>query len=292
MTLRHLQIFKTVCERMSITAAADALNMTQPAVSIAIRELESFYAVKLFDRIGRRIYLTDAGRSLMTDAEAILSRFESSVRTLRGGEGPAACRIGANATAAECFLAPLVTSLRKAVPTMAFSVFIGNSGEVERRIAENAVDFALLDAVDEAANCTRIPLSSVEMEAVCAPVFDCPPALTVSSLARQPLLLRETGSGARRCVDAVLESNGCKAVPAAEGTTNLGLLRLAESGFGVAVLPAALVQPSVAAGKLRRVAVLDGVFSRRYDLIFLTRKYRSPAMEQVLAAVQTFFSVL
>lgn len=54
MTLRHLQIFKTVCDRMSVTGAAEALNMTQPAVSIAVRELEGFYGVRLFDRIGRK----------------------------------------------------------------------------------------------------------------------------------------------------------------------------------------------------------------------------------------------
>ena len=59
MTLRHLQIFKTVCDRMSVTGAAEALNMTQPAVSIAVRELEGFYGVRLFDRIGRKIYLTE-----------------------------------------------------------------------------------------------------------------------------------------------------------------------------------------------------------------------------------------
>ncbi len=289
MTLRHLQIFKTVCARMSVTAAADALHMTQPAVSIAIRELESFYAVKLFDRIGRRIYLTEAGRQLEVDAEAILSRFESSVSAIRGGAGPASCRIGANATAAECFLAPLLAALRQSLPAMEFSAFIGNSGEMERRLQENAIDFALLDVLGNAANRTDQLLFHTEMEAVCAPGFDCPSSLTVSALARQPLLLRETGSGARSCVDAVLEAHGCKAIARAEGTTNLGLLRLAEGGFGVAVLPAALVQPSVKAGTLRRIVVSDGKFSRRYYLAFLTRKYRSPAMERAMEAVRTFF---
>lgn len=111
MTLRHLQIFKTVCEKMSVTAAAEALGMTQPAVSIAVRELEGFYGVRLFDRIGRKIYLTEPGRRLQADAEAILSRFAASLESIRGGAGESACRIGANATVAECFLAPLLSAL-------------------------------------------------------------------------------------------------------------------------------------------------------------------------------------
>ena len=85
------------------------------------------------------------------------------------------------------------------------------------------------------ANRTAEPLCSDAMAVVCAPDFDCPDRLTVAALAAQPLLLREKGSGGRSCVDAVLETHDCKARPRAEGATNLGLLRLAEGGFGVFV---------------------------------------------------------
>ena len=65
MTLRHLEIFRSVCQAESITLAAEHLNMTQPAVSQAIRELESFYRTKLFERMNRRIYITESGRTLL-----------------------------------------------------------------------------------------------------------------------------------------------------------------------------------------------------------------------------------
>lgn len=290
MTLRHLQIFKTVCEKMSVTAAAEALGMTQPAVSIAVRELEGFYGVRLFDRIGRKIYLTEPGRRLQADAEAILSRFAASLESIRGGSGESSCRIGANATVAECFLAPLLSALQAAVPSTAFSVFIGNSREIEQKLSENALDLALLDTVGEAANRTAEPLCSDAMAVVCAPDFACPDRLTVAALAAQPLLLREKGSGGRSCVDAVLETHDCKARPRAEGATNLGLLRLAEGGFGVAVLPASLAEDALATGRLRRIQVTDGAFFRRYYLAYLTQKYRSPALERVMEAVRAFFA--
>lgn len=88
----------------------------------------------------------------------------------------------------------------------------------------------------------------------------------------------------------MLEAHGCAPRLQAEGATNLGLLRLAESGLGIAVLPAALAARAVERGRLRRVQVTGGVFSRRYFLAFLTRKYRAPALEQALAAVRAFFS--
>ena len=80
MTLRHLEVFRAVCARESITLAAEHLNMTQPAVSLAVKELEAFYGVQLLERMNRRIYITDAGRSLLQYADAVLTQFEESVR--------------------------------------------------------------------------------------------------------------------------------------------------------------------------------------------------------------------
>ena len=117
MTLRHLQIFKTVCEKMSVTAAAEALGMTQPAVSIAVRELEGFYGVRLFDRIGRKIYLTEPGRRLQADAEAILSRWNRSAAG-RGNPRAASARTRRSRSASlrRCFRRCRPRSRRRRFP--------------------------------------------------------------------------------------------------------------------------------------------------------------------------------
>ena len=83
MTLRHLEIFSAVCAQESFTRAAEQLNMAQPAVSLAIRELEVFYNVRLFERMNRRVYLTEAGRTLRQYADTVLSQFQESVEILR-----------------------------------------------------------------------------------------------------------------------------------------------------------------------------------------------------------------
>ncbi|MEI3128609.1 MAG: LysR family transcriptional regulator [Oscillospiraceae bacterium] len=83
MKLRHLTIFRAVCQTESITLAAEHLNMTQPAVSLAVRELEDFYGVQLFERMNRRIYITEAGRTLLQYADTILSQYAESVQVLQ-----------------------------------------------------------------------------------------------------------------------------------------------------------------------------------------------------------------
>ena len=71
MTKRHFTIFAEVCRQMSFSKAAEALNTTQPTVSLAVKELEEHYGVRLFERMNRRIYMTEAGRALLSTAQAV-----------------------------------------------------------------------------------------------------------------------------------------------------------------------------------------------------------------------------
>ena len=100
MTLRHLTIFRAVCQTESITLAAEHLNMTQPAVSLAVRELEDFYGVQLFERMNRRIYITEAGRTLLQYADKILSQYAESVQVLQEARHRGSCRFGVHVTLA------------------------------------------------------------------------------------------------------------------------------------------------------------------------------------------------
>ena len=108
MTLRHLEVFSTVCAQGSFTRAAEKLNMAQPAVSLAIRELEVFYNVRLFERMNRRIYLTEAGRTLRQYADTVLSQMRESVEVLRESGARGTCAFGVHVTLGETRLAEIL----------------------------------------------------------------------------------------------------------------------------------------------------------------------------------------
>ena len=143
MTLRHLEIFCQVCRKESITLAAEKLNMTQPAVSIAIGELESFYGVKLFERMNRRIYITEAGRVLLQYADTVLSQYEESIEVLRRQKAFDSCRISVNITYAEAALTQKMKQLREKIPSLLWKLFVCNNEQIERKLRENEVDFAV-----------------------------------------------------------------------------------------------------------------------------------------------------
>ena len=104
MTLRHLRIFVTVCETGSMTAAAQILYIAQPAISLAVSEMEEHYKVRLFDRISRRLYLTDSGRQALEYARHIIALFDEMEQGVRGGQAAKELRIGTSITIGSCLL--------------------------------------------------------------------------------------------------------------------------------------------------------------------------------------------
>ena len=283
MTIRHFEIFQTVCALGSITAAAGQLNMTQPAVSTAVRELESFYGTPLFERRNRRIYLTEAGGALLQYTGTILTQYQESVRALREESGHPLCRFGVNVTIGETRLAQLAAAVRAAVPGVVLQLYVENSAAIERRLRENTIDFAVADREFDSRRDEIRRIGRENMAVAAAP--GAPARLSVAALAAKPLLLRETGSGSRAAVDAVFERHGCTPVPAAESVSTLALLQLAESGAGYAVLPEAVLQGALARGTLTAVAVTDDVFARSYYLVCRKNKYRTPAMRAAMEAI-------
>lgn len=155
MTIRHLQIFKTVCDCGGITAAAERLNVTQPSVSLAMRELETFYGARLFDRMNRGVYPTEAGLLLRRYAEEILASFEEAASVLRGGRAVRRCRVGVNVSVAETYLAPLVARIRRDAPDVDLSVFVKNNAQLDEMLSENRIDFAIYDGASETARASR-----------------------------------------------------------------------------------------------------------------------------------------
>ena len=125
MTLRHFQIFNTVCQEGSLTAAAQRLGISQPAVSIAIKELEAFYGTRLFERMNRRIYISPSGEALLQYVGTVLSQFDESVRVIRDEDYATECRFGVNVTVGETRLGDFMAGARAAQPAVQARVVTG-----------------------------------------------------------------------------------------------------------------------------------------------------------------------
>ena len=191
MTLRHLTIFRAVCQTESITLAAEHLNMAQPAVSLAVRELEEFYGVQLFERMNRRIYITEAGRTLLQYADTILSQYAESVQVLQEARHRGSCRFGVHVTFGETVLPSLLRRLAEQLPDITVRAFVTNTRENEEMLLRNELDFAVIDNVKGLEALRTVPLGKEEMAVVCRPDHRSGNSITLEELAGERLLLRE-----------------------------------------------------------------------------------------------------
>lgn len=288
MTVRHLQIFKAVCDCQSVTAAAEKLGMTQPAVSIAVRELENFYRTKLFDRIHRKMYLTESGLVLRQYAGTILEQFDEAATVLWDNNRVTTCRFGVNISIGETILPDLLQQLKKEFPMLSPEVEIHNMPAIERKLANNEIDFAIVDSLANEQQYYIEPIYTGKMVVLCAPQFYPTDSITVQELAQQKLLLRETGTGNRACTDAVFQTHGCTIHPQMESMSDLSLINLARCGFGMTILPEEVATDAVKRGQLKIITVTDGIFQRHYFVAWHKRKYLTATTKKVLSILTAY----
>ena len=150
MTLRHMKIFHTLCENgNNTTRAAEMLHMTQPAISLAIKELEQYYGIVLFDRIGRRLRLTEAGQHFLEYAIHISSLFDDMETELRNWDSFGILRVGASITIGSQFLPGYVKTFYEVYPGTEIKVLIAPSDQLEEKISFRCCDRQVPDFIDD-----------------------------------------------------------------------------------------------------------------------------------------------
>lgn len=281
MTRKHFTIFVEVCRFLNFSQAAEALNTTQPAVSLAVKELESHYCVALFERMNRRVYLTPAGEALLATAQDVLRGFQEAEETLGQGR-PLALRVGANVSFGEAGLAQVLGRFRQEHPQVRLRALVANSDKIQSLLAENQLDVGIVDGLGVSERLRAQPLYQEDLVLAAAPGRFPAPA-TVEELAALPLLLREPGSGLRSSVDRVFSQQGLAPQPLLESTSTAALAQAAKAGLGVAILPEALAQRE---SGLQVETVPEVRFFRQFACALHRQKAPSPALEAFLALLR------
>ena len=147
MTIRHMRIFLAVTENgNNLTRAARQLYMAQPAVTVAIQELEHYYGVNLFDRLGKRLYLTEAGKQFREYVIRILGLFDDMEEGMKSWGSRGVLKVGSSVTIGSQFMPGYVGEYAKTHPKIDTQVLIGPSDLIEQKILNNELDFALVES--------------------------------------------------------------------------------------------------------------------------------------------------
>lgn len=260
MTLDQLRIFIAVAEREHVTEAARALNLTQSATSAAIAALEERHATQLFDRIGRRIALTPAGRIFLAEAKAVLARAAAAELTLNelAGLKRGVLTVRASQTISNYWLPKHLVAFKQAYPGIEVALGIGNTAQVAQAVGEGIVDLGFVEgAVTDVALETRA-IGEDRLAVVVA--ADYPGfgrgRVSPSKLKEIPWVLREPGSGTRSEFETALRQAGvdpAELKTVIELPSNEAIRAAVESGAGATAISELVVNSGLRARTLRRL---------------------------------------
>lgn len=287
MTIRHLKTFCAVCEEGGITRAAEKLCVAQPSVSQTIGELERYYGVSLFDRVGRRLVLTPEGERLRVKAQEAIASFSEFEEAARDTNARHVIRIGSSVTAGQMVLPRLITAIETTLDRAECRATADSAAAVEQLVEEGSLDFALVEGSVSRALAAEAVFSD-RLMAVCSAGMKIKNTLSPAELVSLPLLLRRRGSASRDLFDERLSALGLKAQPKLSSSSNSVLLAAAREGLGVALLPEALVAADLSAGRLKEVRIQGLELSRRWFAVRRQDKKFTPVQQQ---AFELLFSL-
>lgn len=270
MTIRHLRVFQAVCAAGSVTGAAEALYMTQPAVSRAVRELEEETGLRLFDRLSHRLCLTQAGALYLEKVGRLLALYGELEEGAAAFERRAPLRLGSSITIANDALPSLLRQFAARCPDTPVQVTVERAAEVIRLLEAGGVDMAFVEGPAEGPF-RRFVFSHYELLTVCAPDHPCAGAsLPLERLAGEAWLLREKGSAVRETFDSALVLRELSVKPAWTSVNSQALVQAAMAGLGLAILPDRLVAEYLRSGALAQVRV-EGCTLRNDNALLVHR---------------------
>lgn len=288
MTLEQLRIFIAVAERQHVTRAAQALNLTQSAVSSAITTLEGRHGVALFDRVGRSIVLNRAGEVFLAEARKVLGQAEAAEAALADLSGLARGRLSIHAsqTIASYWLPPRLARFHEKHPGIELDVAMANTAQVARAVAEGEAELGLVEGLVDHPALSRSVIDTEALSLVVSPDHpwaNHPPGAALD-LASTRWVLREPGSGTRAAFQDMLtrrEMSLADLTIAMVLPGNEAVRTAVEAGAGAGVMSRTVALLGVKRGALVEVE-LD-LPPREFHLLRHKQRYRSKAGDAFFA---------
>ena len=284
MTIRHLQIFVAVADCGKMRAAAERLHISQPSVSQAVRELESYYNIKLFERLSQRIYITETGKKLLPYARHIIDSFETMEGFINDTSSGNVIRVGGSVSVGTRLLPPMIKSLENEVPDVDVCVIVDNTAAIEGKIQRSELDIAVVEGIVRSDELVKKDIYDDELVLVVGPEHELfnHPGIKLKELTKHALISRESGSVERNQFEQFLLEHDIKMKNKWSCSNTETIKKAVLNGEGIAILSRMVIEKEIAAGEVRVLIVENTRMKRKIMLIYHKNKYISQSMKQFI----------
>lgn len=283
MTIRHLKIFIAVAECGSMNMAARKLFLSQPTISQAIRELEDYYDTRLFDRLSKRLYITQAGQELLRQAYQAVSQFDELERNMQGSRSKNALRMGATITIGSCLIPNIMSDFKQAMPEVETYTFIGNTRTIEEKLLKSELDIALVEGEIHHADLHTIPSIRDFLVLGCSKghPFASRSEINISELQHQRFAIREAGSGTRALFDKFIKKHNLSIRIAWEATCPEIFCNAIRYDQCLAVTSVRLLERDIRNGDIRIFQPKANELERSFSLVYHKDKVFTSSMKTI-----------
>jgi DNA-binding transcriptional LysR family regulator len=286
-TLHQLQIFHKVVELGSITKASEALHLTQPAVSIQLKNLQAQFDKPLIEIIGRKVYITDFGNDIAENIEAIVHEVDQleKKRFTSGEKLTGKLKVSIVSTA-KYIMPYFLSDFMKKYPEVELNMEVTNKQSVIDSLENNKVDFSLVSVLPD--------MAIENMELMSNNLYLVGPANTQLNTKKHdgtifndlPLIYREKGSGTRYTMESFIKKNKIPARMKMELATNEAVKQAVIAGLGYSILPLIGIQNELYNGSLKIIPVNNFPINSQWHLIWLKEKKFSPVAQTYIEFIK------
>lgn len=277
-TLNQLRIFLKVVQTKSVTKASEALHLTQPAVSIQLKNFQDQFEIPLTEVVGRKIYVTDFGKEVAQAAAAILSQVEAINHKSLAYKGQLYGKLKISVVSTGKYVLPyFLSGFMKTHDGIELEMDVTNKNKVLEALEQNEVDFALVSILPEHLKIEQVDLMSNRLFLVGNSEFTFNKKTSTEEIFKQlPLIFREKGSGTRQTMERFINQNDIIVPKKMELTSNEAVKQAILAGLGCSVMPIIGIRKEILSNELQIIPTKGLPIETTWSLIWLKGKNHSP----------------
>jgi DNA-binding transcriptional LysR family regulator len=288
LTLRQFRVFEAVARNLSFSRAAAELHLSQPAVSMQVKGIEAILGLPLTEQMGKKIYLTEAGREVLHASQAITARLDDLQANLAQLRGMDTGRLNiAVTTTVSAVSTGILARFRGRYPRVAIHLDVSNRESVLGQLALNRIDLAIMGQVPEGLDLEATRFMDNPLVVIAPPEHPLArkKKVAIHDLASEPFLVREAGSGTRGAMERFFADKGMELTTSMEMSSNEAIKQAVQAGLGLGILSLQTLEQEL---ELKRLVVLkvEGFpIMRHWYIVHRTDKRLSPVAQAFKAFV-------
>lgn len=278
-TFRQMQIFESVARLLSFSRAAEELHLTQPAVSMQIRQLEETVGLALLEQVGKKIHLTEAGEEFHHQCRIVARQLRETKEAMESLRQGVRGRLDiAIISTAKYFMPMLLARFCKVHPDVQLRLTVGNRERILEQLADNDVDLAIMGRPPSEVSVTSEPFAKNPHVVIAPPHhrFQNAKRLSVQRIAEEPLIVREKGSGTRHLLERLFAEHALKLQTRMEMSSNETIKQAVAAGMGISLLSLHTLKLELQTGALVVLPVQGLPVVRDWHLVHLREKRLPP----------------